>query len=48
MPGRPPDVPGRRRAITAPDSVVLVRNGARCKYGRFVERPEATAVWTTS
>jgi hypothetical protein len=47
MPGRPPDVRAAD-AITAPDSVVLVRNGARCEYGRCVERPEATALWTTS
>ncbi|MEU1890155.1 hypothetical protein [Streptomyces pristinaespiralis] len=45
-------MPGRRRAATAPDSVVLVlvlvRDGARRGYGRFVERPEATALRTTS
>ncbi|MEU5547921.1 IS256 family transposase, partial [Streptomyces sioyaensis] len=33
----------RRRAITAPHLVALVRNGARFKNGHLVERPEATA-----
>lgn len=33
----------RRRAITAPHLVALVRNGARFKNGHLVERPEAIA-----